>query len=352
MLNPDGAERFRRRNEMDIDINRDAVRLQSPESKILKNLEEKTKPKFAFNLHDQGTRYTVGNSYKVASISFLTPAFDYEKKINSVREDSMKLISLLTESLNLFIPGHIAKYSDDFEPRAFGDNFVKWGSSLVLIESGGWKNNYDKKFIRKLNFIALIVGFNAIADNSYLDASIEVYNNIPENQNRLFDILLRNVTVKKNDNSYTVDVGINRHEVGTSDKRDFYFLGKVEDVGDLSTFYGFDEFDCSGYELDTALVSPNVVASDSVISKADAETILENGYSFARVDTIISKERFSEIPINIIPKDKVANTKFGIGRIANFRLLQDGKLRFNIMNGFLFDVKTDKNKIQNGIIFR
>ena len=36
MLNPDGAERFQRRNAQDIDINRDARLLQSPEARTLK----------------------------------------------------------------------------------------------------------------------------------------------------------------------------------------------------------------------------------------------------------------------------------------------------------------------------
>ncbi len=48
----------------------------------------------------------------------------------------MKLISEQYNLLSDFIPGHIAKYQDDFEPRAFGDNFAKSGSSVVLIESG------------------------------------------------------------------------------------------------------------------------------------------------------------------------------------------------------------------------
>ena len=38
MLNPDGAERFERRNAQSIDINRDALRLQTPEGKALKAL--------------------------------------------------------------------------------------------------------------------------------------------------------------------------------------------------------------------------------------------------------------------------------------------------------------------------
>ena len=79
MLNPDGAENYTRQNEMDIDLNRDASRLQFPESKILKSVQESIKPIFSFNLHDQSTRYTVGDSYKVATIAFLAPAFNYEK---------------------------------------------------------------------------------------------------------------------------------------------------------------------------------------------------------------------------------------------------------------------------------
>ena len=199
---------------------------------------------FSFNLHDQSTRYTVGDSYKVAAISFLAPAFNHKKDMNDVRENAMKLISQLKKELDQFIPGHIAKYSDDFEPRAFGDNFVKWGSSLILIESGGWKNNYEKQFLRKINFISFVCGLNSIASGSYLSESIDVYKAIPENQKKLFDLLLRNVTVTKNDINYLIDIGINQNERGTTDNREFYFDGKVEDIGDLSTYYGFDELDC------------------------------------------------------------------------------------------------------------
>src|SRR3990170_626409 len=46
-----------------------------------------------FNLHDQSTRYSVGNSSKPATLSFLAPTVDYEKSISPKREDAMKLIS-------------------------------------------------------------------------------------------------------------------------------------------------------------------------------------------------------------------------------------------------------------------
>ena len=56
MLNPDGAEKFQRRNALGIDLNRDALRLQSPESKTLKMVRDSLDADFGFNLHDQ-SRY-------------------------------------------------------------------------------------------------------------------------------------------------------------------------------------------------------------------------------------------------------------------------------------------------------
>ncbi len=41
MLNPDGAQRFERRNSQGIDINRDALRLQTPEGLALKSLRDR-----------------------------------------------------------------------------------------------------------------------------------------------------------------------------------------------------------------------------------------------------------------------------------------------------------------------
>lgn len=352
MLNPDGTEKFNRRNELDIDLNRDALRLQFPESKILKKIQEETKPVFSFNLHDQSTRYTVGNSYKVAAISFLAPAYNHEKDINDVRENSMKLISQLTNNLSEYIPGHIAKYSDDFEPRAFGDNFVKWGSSLILIESGGWKNNYEKSFLRKLNFVALISGFASIAKESYKSETIDTYKNIPENQKLLFDLLLRNIIIEKNNQQFTIDLGINQNETGTSDKRDFYFVGEIEDVGDLSTFYGFDEIDCSGMKIDTAQTYPKIFNSLRDLNKIDILEILKEGYSFVQVDSIETPEKFVKYPINIIQSGTTVHNKIGIEKRANFVLKKDGQITFVCVNGFLFDIRSEKNYIQNGLIYK
>ncbi len=153
MLNPDGAEKFTRRNSIGIDINRDALRLQSPESKILKAARDSLDADFGFNLHDQSKYYNAEKTEKPATISYLAPAYDYDKNINTTRANAMRIIAQMNEIIQHYAPGQVGRYSDDFEPRAFGDNIQKWGTSTVLIESGGFKNDPEKQFIRKLNFV-------------------------------------------------------------------------------------------------------------------------------------------------------------------------------------------------------
>ncbi|MCU0406861.1 MAG: hypothetical protein MUE64_07820, partial [Ignavibacteriaceae bacterium] len=197
MVNPDGAEQFQRRNIVEIDLNRDVLSQQTQEAKILKEVFDSLKADFGFNLHDQGRDYSAGNSFNPASISFLAPSPDYEKSLTPPREKAMKLIGNLVNILNEFIPGHIAKYSDDYEPRAFGDNFTKWGTATILLESGGWRGDREKQFLRKINYIALLFALNSIASGSYANTDLSVYESIPQNEKFMMDLILRNLIIKR-----------------------------------------------------------------------------------------------------------------------------------------------------------
>ena len=75
MLNPDGASVFKRRNTLSIDINRDALRLQSPEGRTLKRVRDSLEAEFGFNLHDQSTYYNAERTPRPATISYLAPAY-------------------------------------------------------------------------------------------------------------------------------------------------------------------------------------------------------------------------------------------------------------------------------------
>lgn len=348
MLNPDGAEVFKRRNAVDIDLNRDALRLEFPESRILKSVRDSLKPKFAFNLHDQNSRYSSGISPNSATISFLAPAYNYAKDINDTRANTMKVIVNIYDELQRYIPGHIAKYKDDFEPRAFGDNFVKWGTSSVLIESGGWKNDTDKQFIRKLNYVSLITGLHSIAYGEYKKADLKVYNNIPFNDNLIFDLLIRNVKVAYKNKSYKVDIGINREEQVTSDGSQIYYKSTIVDWGDLSIFYGYDDYDLDGYVIKESKIEYIPL---SKVNEIDINGLIRKGVGFIKIDSLQIKREYSALPFNIITSKNNIDQRPQYNGYANFTIWKNKKLKYNVINGFIYDINHEYINPSKGLIF-
>ncbi|WP_041257488.1 M14 family zinc carboxypeptidase [Fibrella aestuarina] len=336
MLNPDGAERWQRRTSMDIDMNRDALRLQSPESVLLKGLQQSLKPLVGFNLHDQNPRYSVGNTNRQAVVSFLATAYDQARNVNDVRRRSMQLIVGMNRVLQQFIPGQVARYDDEFEPRAFGDNIQKWGTTLILIESGGQVGDPEKMSIRRLNFVAILTALDAIANESYGQEKTQEYQAIPENGRQLFDLLIRNATVMRNGRPYKMDLGINRYEVSTDSARTFSYRSTIEDLGDLSTFYGLTELDATGLTLMPARLHPDTLDSLSGLRRLDLSKLREDGVVAFRVRSA-KKNTFPKAPVHVLWEGKLPGRPPGLGQPATFLLKQGQRTQHIVVNGFLDD---------------
>lgn len=333
MVNPDGAERFQRRNAYDIDINRDASRIVTPESDILMRTFLDIKPDFGFNLHDQSPRYSVGNSPREAVISYLAPAYNYNKDINENRENAIKLISGMVEVLSRFVPGHLAKYQDDYEPRAYGDNFQLLGAATILIESGGWKNDREKDLIRKLNFISLLSAFENIASKRYVNASTIPYDELPFNEKYLFDLILRNGIVHENGQVYKADIAVNMNEINTYTARDYYLKSSIEDIGDLSVFYGFDELDLEGCIIEQGKIWDEIITRPSDLS---ANMIAElHSQGFTAIRTTAKNINGHNFPLNIYSENHTGTTdgKITIGAPCNLVVKRGEKIVFLVVNG-------------------
>jgi hypothetical protein len=253
MLNPDGAERFTRRTAQLIDLNRDALALETPEARILKEACTKYQPEYGFNLHDQDTRMTVGTTKNIAAIALLAPSTNESRSDDQIRVRAKKVASVFAQILNLFIPGYVAKWDDTFEPRAFGDNIQKWGTSTVLVESGGWRGDPDKFFIRKLNCIALLTTLYAIATGESALADTKIYEQIPFNMKLGCDHIIRNAALQTNNQTAAirVDVGINFATQKSDSTGSLEQVATIIDIGDLSTFTALEQdVDALGAELD------------------------------------------------------------------------------------------------------
>ncbi|HET8855848.1 MAG TPA: M14 metallopeptidase family protein [Salinimicrobium sp.] len=353
MLNPDGAENFQRRNALGIDINRDALRLQSPESKTLKRIRDSLPADFGFNLHDQSRYYNAARTQEPASISFLAPAFDYEKTIDRGRKEAMKIIVAMNEVIQEYAPGKVGRYSDDFEPRAFGDNIQKWGTTTILIESGGYPDDREKQEIRKLNYMAILSAIKAISTGDYKSESVADYEKIPENDRMLFDLKIKGITYELNGEDYILDLGINRSEHDFNDSQDFYYSGRIEDQGDLSTSYGYENFDSTGYRLKMGKIYPEILADVSAVEKLDLESLLKEGYAYIRIKELPQYNNYTEFPVHLVQEYFKVPQDLQPGRNATFFLEKDGEIEYAIINGFLFkpeELWSDKNG--NALIFR
>lgn len=353
MLNPDGAEVFQRRNRLGVDINRDALQLQSPESQTLKRVRDSLDADFGFNLHDQSTYYNAERTKKPATISYLAPAYNYEKEVNEVRANAMKVIVFMNGIIQKYAPGQVGRYNDDFEPRAFGDNIQKWGTSAILIESGGYAEDVEKQEIRKLNYVSILSAIYTIAKGNYKDIPLEDYEKIPENDRKLFDLKIENATYPLLGNKYVIDIGMNRLEVDKDDHDDFWYSSRILDQGDLSTYYGYETFDASGYEIVPGKVYPETLKSVEVLGKLKIESLLKSGHTYIRIENIPKDMLSSPFPIHIIGK-KYEIPEFNIetGINPTFLLKKDGKIEYAVINGFLIDVNRSTTNFGNAMIYR
>ena len=358
MLNPDGAERYQRRNVLGIDINRDALRLQSPEGRTLKRVRDSVDADFGFNLHDQSTYYNAELTSKPATISYLAPAYNYEKEINEKRGNAMKVIVFMNDIIQQYAPGQVGRYNDAFEPRAFGDNIQKWGTSTILIESGGYKDDAEKQEIRKLNYVSILSAIYTIANESYKDISIDSYEEIPQNDRKLFDLKIENVTYDLLGEDYVLDLGIHRNEIDDERHIKFYCKSVIADQGDLSTYYGYETFDGTGYRI----IPPRMVAKTVPSSGNEegfyilnSESLLKFGQAYIRMASIPDELKYSNSPLHVVPTNyKLDDFRLQPGKNPTFFLQKEGKITHAVINGFLIDVRKplDDQDFVNALIYR
>ena len=247
MLNPDGAERFQRRNAQGIDINRDALNLQTPEGRALKSVRDRFNPRVGFNLHNQGWNTSIGDPPKPASISLLSVAYDKPRSENAGRKLTKKLCAVIRDALEPFASGQIGRYDDEFEVRAFGDNITLWGTPVVLIETGPFPASEPDPLLVRLNFIAIVSALDALATGSVDKADAKRYESLPMNETRMFYVLVKDATVLSGTGAppFKADIGIaaNRRLRVVEGQRQLAIQANINDLGDLRTHAGLRTID-------------------------------------------------------------------------------------------------------------
>jgi hypothetical protein len=190
----------------------------------------------------------------------------------------------------------------------------------------------------------------SIATGSYEAEPTESYYNIPENERSLYDLVIRDAEIVRNGKSYRADIGINRYENVLEPFTTFYYRSLVEEIGDMSVNYGYEELNATGMKLLPGKIYPKEIKNLTALRALDIKRLLQQGYTTVRLTSYLPPEQFTTLPINIISGKKNPSNELVLNRAPNFVLQQNDQIRYAVINGFLFDLQEDKNGIVNALV--
>ena len=248
MLNPDGAERTQRWNAQEIDINRDALRLSTPEGRFLKAVRDRVKPVIGYNLHNQTPTLQAGKGGRQVAIALLSVPGDETLSDTPGTRQTKRLAVKVKQLVTALAAGRVSRYDTDYTARAFGDSMTRWGTATLLIESGGWAGTEEAERLVRLNFVALLGSLSAIADGSIDQVKAEDYALIPKNQrDALTTLVVRNTRLAGGRGLplFMADLAFIVPGPFAGDALHYKEPALVE-VGDLSYAQGLTEVDATG----------------------------------------------------------------------------------------------------------
>ena len=243
VLNPDGASLYTRNNANDIDLNREAQDLSQNESRVLMNAFKTLKPNLCLNLHGQRSIFGL-ETKKPATVSFLSPSSNMDRKVTDSRRIAMELIVGLNEYLQKLIPGQVGRYYDSFNANCFGDAFQMKGVPVILFEAGHLGDDYRREKTRAYLFYAFVNLFGITKQDNF-PINYKKYFLIPENKKNYYDYILRNVLV--NDSIKPTSIAIQFTE--SLENETIKFIPKIAKIGGLDGFYGHLEKDGDNSEI-------------------------------------------------------------------------------------------------------
>lgn len=349
MINPDGAELFRRQSATGIDMNQDGRRMALPESKTLFRLGDSIKPDFVFTLHDQNIHHTAASATLPSSIAFLAPAYEKTRIVNDVRQRAMQVIVAMNSVLQCYIPGQVSTYNDTYSPRGFGDKLTGMGASTILIEAGGRHGDIEKQELRRLVFLSLVTGLDAIAGCTYQSCDIKQYKRLPLNSRKgmLADLIVRNLNLSMNGYDYTANVVVDRVEVDNPTHTNYYPKGNVSMIGDILDQRGYYEIDATGLIAMAGGVSEQVFKGLEELTTTVVDSLLCCGVGYVRVSGEVSPFECKELPLRVVAPDYDYDSMAACSTLSIdlgcdplfFLKTPQGQIRYLISQGQYFRVK-------------
>jgi hypothetical protein len=137
-----------------------------------------------------------------------------------------------------------------------------------------------------------------------------------------------------------------------SNYKDFYYKSTIDEIGDLSIFYGYEEISCEGMTGEEGKVYPQKLNSIEEVKKLNLRDLYKEGYTSIRLENAKITDDFTTLGINIIAKTNRIDKEVGMGKNPDLVIRQNGKVRYVLINGFVQDLENKENTIKNALIYR
>ena len=162
---------------------------------------------------------------------------------------------------------------------------------------------------------------------------IAAYQEIPENSRKMADLIIRNLRIHTPDGYKTVDVSFKSEEIQNEEATDFYRKASIDDLGDLSTSFGYKEFNAEGLSI-----KMGKVGTVEQVAEIDEADWLRRGYGdlvFQGADALFEVHKLG---VNFHENEKEVDKELNPGKNPSFFLLNEGKLRYAVVNGRLISL--------------
>jgi hypothetical protein len=169
------------------------------------------------------------------------------------------------------------------------------------------------------------------------------------NDEKLFDVLIRDVGIVVNGQRVQVDLGIQREELSIPGTTEYYSKGIIGDIGDLQEWFGFEEVAAEQLVAVGGKTLPMDLTKWQELEESEQLEYIKAGnlYLLEKESAGIGKN--SNELINIVPDDVPAPLEFE--ETANFLLInRSGEIRYVILNGFLWPIDQSPPEGLNGLI--
>jgi hypothetical protein len=221
-----------------------------------------------------------------------------------------------------------------------------------LFESGGYPGDREKSLSRKLHFVAIIEGLHSIASGDYQEHSTEGYVNLPFNENRMMDVIIRNAQYEINGHQMLLDIGIVLNEKELPELKGFYLEAEIEELGDLSNAHGYQEFDASGLTLHMAKPMPETLTHIGYLDSLDLNDLYDQGIGWVKVK-FHDNDDFCHELINLFTEDFTPPKQLSVGINPTFCLKDEhGVIKYCFINGMEVKQTDEDIQVQRGVFVR